>query len=85
MCETALEGVIRERDEAREAVAEAARHRAALWTRIDDEVRRQRAAQAMLAEVAHSGVEHDDPRLDYVTVQIDRRAWDAIQQAVFHD
>jgi hypothetical protein len=38
-----------------------------------------REAAAVLREVAVSGVEQDDPRLDYVTVQIDRATWEAIK------
>ena len=40
---------------------------------------RDRSAADLLAEVALSGVEHDDERLDYVTVQIDRGLWELIQ------
>jgi hypothetical protein len=36
-------------------------------------------ARALLREVAGSGVEQDDPRLDYVTVQMDRATWDALR------
>jgi len=35
--------------------------------------------RALLAEAAKSGVEHNDPRLDYVVVQIDRAVWAQIQ------
>lgn len=35
-----------------------------------------------LAEIAQSGVEHDDPRIGYVTVQIDRPLWDAMHQTL---
>jgi hypothetical protein len=32
----------------------------------------------LLREVAGAGVEHEDPRVGYVTVQIDRATWDAL-------
>jgi hypothetical protein len=38
----------------------------------------------LLRDIAASGVEHDDPRLDYVIVQIDRATWDELQRAVLH-
>lgn len=37
------------------------------------------ARDELLLEVAQSGVEFDDPRIDYVTVQIDRVTWDALR------
>ena len=40
------------------------------------------AAEAMLLEVAVSGVTLDDPRIDYVEIQIDRETWQAIRAAV---
>lgn len=33
----------------------------------------------LLHDVATSGVEHDDSRIGYVTVQIDRSTWNRIQ------
>jgi hypothetical protein len=39
----------------------------------------ERGAQDVLREIAAAGVEQDDPRLDYVTVQIDRATWEAIK------
>ena len=38
-----------------------------------------RSVDDLLAEVALSAMEHDDERLDYVTVQIDRGLWELIQ------
>jgi hypothetical protein len=32
----------------------------------------------LLADVATSGVEFDDPRIGYVSVQIDRETWEAL-------
>lgn len=32
----------------------------------------------LLSDVATSGVEFDDPRIGYVTVQIDRETWEAL-------
>jgi hypothetical protein len=37
-----------------------------------------RGAVALLREVAQSGIEFDDERIGYVTVQIDRATWDAL-------
>ena len=34
----------------------------------------------LLKEVSLSGVEHNDIRLDYLTVQIDRSLWEAIKK-----
>jgi len=48
-------------------------------TALLDEVER---LKALLREVAQSGVEHDDPRIGYLTVQIDRVTWEALQQEV---
>ena len=36
---------------------------------------RAERAEALVREVARSGVELDDERIDYVTVQIDRATW----------
>lgn len=36
-------------------------------------------ALALVDEIARSGVELDDPRIGYVTVQIDRETWQAIR------
>jgi len=33
-----------------------------------------------MREVAACGVEHDDPRMDYVTVQIPRVVWDELRR-----
>jgi hypothetical protein len=41
-----------------------------------------RGAEDARREIAASGVEQDDPRLDYVTVQIDRATWEALQRGV---
>lgn len=38
-----------------------------------------REAAERLREVASAGVEFDDERLDYVTVQIDRETWNAVR------
>lgn len=32
----------------------------------------------LLRDIAASGVEFDDPRFDYVVVQVDRPTWDAV-------
>ena len=40
---------------------------------------RLKKAEDLLRGVAESGIEHEDPRIDYLTVQIDRPAWDAIR------
>jgi len=34
--------------------------------------------RGLLREVANSGVEHNDPRLGWVSVQIDRNTWNAM-------
>ena len=39
-----------------------------------------RRLEELLYEIAISGVEHDDERLDYVTVQIDRITWNELQE-----
>ena len=39
----------------------------------------------LLREVAHSGVELEDPRIGYVTVQMDRETWLEIQKLMEDD
>lgn len=36
-------------------------------------------AEAKLAHIRNPGVEHDDPRVGYVTVQIDRDVWESLK------
>lgn len=38
-----------------------------------------RVAEELLREVAGSGVELDDPRMRYVTVQIGRETWERVR------
>lgn len=44
---------------------------------LEAEVKR---LKELLRDVALCGVEHDDARLDYVTVQIDRTTWDELRE-----
>lgn len=46
-----------------------------LWA----EVRRLRTLQGLVDAAAESGVEQDDPRISYVTIQMDRDTWTQIQ------
>jgi hypothetical protein len=39
-----------------------------------------KALEALIVDVSHAGVELVDPRISYVTVQIDEAVWQAVQQ-----
>lgn len=43
-----------------------------------------KALDRLVCDVGASGVEHDDPRLGYVTVQIDRDVWNRVREVVAH-
>jgi hypothetical protein len=90
-----LAAVTRERDTARAEIDAAW---AALGGRVEDEslmVGIQAQAygygqkigdlRVVLASVAASGVELDDPRIGYVTVQIYRATWDAVRAFALED
>jgi len=43
---------------------------------------REERLEALLREVSTAGVELDDPRIGYLTVQLDRVTWDEIEEAL---
>lgn len=44
-------------------------------------VRERDELRALIGAVAASGVAFEDPRLDYIEVQIDRTTWEALKDA----
>jgi plasmid stability protein len=74
--------VLVDRELHRRAKIKAAEEGRSLKSIVDDSLRHFLAGtvpQALLIAVASSGVEHEDPRMDWVTVQIDRGVWEALE------
>jgi uncharacterized heparinase superfamily protein len=58
-------------------------HAAVVWRRADadalaEALRELAEDAALLRDVACSGVEDEDPRIDWVSVQVDRDTWAAL-------
>lgn len=54
------------------------------WMEVIERPRtpREERLEALLREVSTAGVELDDPRIGYLTVQIDRDTWNEIKEAL---
>jgi len=64
-----------------EAKATAERVRKTATEQIEKAERERDEARLVIREFLASGVEHDDPRMDYITMQVDRVTIDAARAA----
>ena len=71
-----------ESEKAQEAQSILAAHHAEIRRPLEEEIARLRA---LLRDIATSGVEQDDERIKWLTVQIGRKDWEALQKAVKND
>lgn len=77
----ALEDVTSQIRAAVDHIVTCRRHSQRIRARLIEAVDWIQELERLVTLVAQSGVEHDDPRVRYVTVQVDRETWHDVQTA----